>query len=113
MVAYEGGYSPDLAAAGSTNTDIFRGASKNCPRIRDYTIAVYNAFTSVSDGTFTAYCPSQFNLGEDTNFNGGTPTGAWGALVDIYAATDSPAWLAIKAYNAARRANPLRLRLHA
>jgi hypothetical protein len=111
MFGYEGGYSPDLTSNGASDADHFRLAAKVSPRMRDYLLSIYDAFTSMSDDTFKARFPSQYLLGGDVDFSP-YPPHCWGALDDIYTTADPPIWQAIKAYNSARRAIPLRLRIH-
>lgn len=105
MCGYEGGYSPDYG--GATQIEInLRYAGKSASALASYTMANYQNFVGLTDGTFTAEFPSCFQLG------GPLPTNTvWSVLEDIFQTPDPPQWVAICAFNSPKRASN-RLRLH-
>ncbi|WP_057840200.1 hypothetical protein [Bradyrhizobium jicamae] len=94
MCGYEGGYSPDYQARGTTKVDKLRGASKQAASLYNYTTVNYNNFVGLSDANFAAEFPSCFQL------SGAAPSNnVWSVLEDIYQQTNSPQWNAIVAFN--------------
>jgi hypothetical protein len=94
MCGYEGGYSPDYDARGTSKVDKLRGASKQAASLYDFTMLNYNNFVGLSDTKFIAEFPSCFQL------SGSLPSNnAWAVLEDIYQHPNPPQWRAIVAFN--------------
>jgi hypothetical protein len=94
MCGYEGGYSPDYEARGTSKVDKLRGASKQVASLYNWTTVNYNNFVGLSDANFTAEFPSCFQL------SGSSPSNnVWAVLEDIYQQPNPPQWMAIVAFN--------------
>ena len=94
MCGYEGGYSPDYDAGGTSKIDKFRGASKQAASLFNSTTINYNNFVGLSDSSFTAHFPSCFQL------SGSAPSNnVWSVLEDVYQTMNPPQWSAIVAFN--------------
>ena len=100
MCCYEGGYSPDYTAGGTSPVDQLRAASKLAPCLSSLTTLNYNNFVGLSDPTFTAEFPSCFQLSGQAPSNN-----AWSVLEDIYQSPNPPQWNAIVAFNSSASNN--------
>jgi hypothetical protein len=99
MVAYEGGYSPDLSNSnGNSNVDRLRIASKLAPDLETHTLRILNSFVGMTDETFTAEYPSLYLLASNPHINGYSQA-VWSVMDDIYQYPPSPQWNAIVAFN--------------
>lgn len=93
--------------------DNMRYKSKSHPALAAMLYANYQMCMDLNDATFTAEFPSCYHLGGPPS---PTPPSAllfaWAVLEDLYQTPDPPQWTAIRNWNSARRAAPLRMRIH-
>lgn len=107
VCGYEGGLSPDYIGGEAAAVRNLKIASKNSPNNRSYLIAAFTAFTQLTDATFTAEFPSQYLIGDSE------PSGfAWSAFGGTIYSANTPAWDALVAWGAVKRAANFRLGIH-
>ena len=95
---YEGGYSPDFASAGNSQTDLFRGAGLGVSALGPLNTRMLSEFVGLTAGDLTAEFPSNYLLG--AAISRGYIIGAWSILNDVYQTPDSPQYDSVKTFNA-------------